>query len=76
MVKVGDRVRVIAEPPSDRSYGPAFVFEMDKFCGSVGNVRKIICKEEEGGFWFNINLDDGYYTWCEDFIIHMNQRSE
>lgn len=76
MVKVGDKIRIIEKPPEKRGYGPAFVFDMDEYCGKVGEIVRIICDDEEGGVWFNIDIDDTYYTWCEDFVIKMNQRSE
>lgn len=76
MVKVGDMVRVIAEPPEYRGHGPAFVVEMDKYLGVVGKITRIVCENEEGGVWFTLNIDSGRFTWCEDFVIKMNQRSE
>lgn len=76
MVKVGDKVRVIVKPPEDRGHGPAFVVEMDKYLGIVGKIKRIICEDEDGGAWFSLNIDGGHFTWCEDFVIKMNQRSE
>lgn len=76
MVKVGDRVMIIKEPPEDRSYGPAFTPTMDKYCGKVGKIVRIICDDEDGGFWFNVDIDARHYTWCEDFVVLFKQKSE
>lgn len=76
MVKVGDRVMIIKEPPEDRHYGPAFPPEMDKYCGKVSKIVKIICDDEDGGLRFNVDIDDGLYTWCEDFVVLFKQKSE
>lgn len=76
MVKVGDKIRIIEKPPEKRGYGPAFVFDMDGYLGITGKITRIVCENEEGGAWFNINIDGGHFIWCEDFVIKMNQRSE
>lgn len=76
MVKVGDRVMIIKEPPKDREYGPSFPPVMDEYCGKVGKVVRIICDCEDGGVWFNTDIDGRYYTWCEDFVVLFKQKSE
>lgn len=76
MVKVGDKIRIIEKPPEKRGYGPAFVFDMDGYCGITGKITKIMREDEEGGVWFTIDIDGGHFVWCEDFVIKMNQRSE
>lgn len=76
MVKVGDKVMIIKEPPDDRSCGPAFVPDMDKYCGRIGKIVKIICDCEDGGLWFNVNIDARRYIWCEDFVVLFKQKSE
>lgn len=76
MVKVGDRVMIIKEPPEDRGCGPSFVLDMDKYCGKVGKIVRIICNDEDGGAWFSTDIDDRCYTWCEDFVVLLKQKSE
>lgn len=76
MVKVGDRVMIIKAPPENRSYGPAFTSTMDEYCGKVGKIVRIICDDEDGGAWFSTDIDDRRYTWCEDFVVVLKQKSE
>lgn len=76
MVKVGDKVMIIKEPPEDRRWGPEFTPTMDEYCGKVGKIVRIICNDKDGGTWFNTNIDDRYYTWCEDFVVLLKQKSE
>lgn len=76
MVKVGDRVMIIKEPPEDRCYGPSFIPTMDGYCGKVGKIVRIICDDEDGGAWFSTDIDDRRYTWCEDFVVVLKQKSE
>lgn len=78
MVKVGDIVRIMLMPPEDRHYGSAFPPEMDEYCGKVGRVVRIVCtdEDEDGGMWFETDIDDEEYTWCEEFVTILNQKSE
>lgn len=76
MVKVGDKVMITKEPPEDRHCGPSFPPEMDEYCGKIGEIDKIVCDDEGGGMWFKIDIDDGYYIWCEDFVVLLKQKSE
>lgn len=76
MVKVGDKVMIIKKPPEDRQYGPSFVPDMDEYCGKVGKIVRIICDDEDSGLWFNVDIDARNYTWCEDFVVLLKQKSE
>ena len=76
MVKVGDKVMIIKEPPENRLCGPSFCPEMDKYCGKIGKIVRIVCNDKDGGRWFRIDVDDRNYIWCEDFVVLLKQKSE
>lgn len=77
MVNVGDMVYIIKNPPRDRNWGPAFVLEMDKYCGRICKVVDIWGRDEDGGDWFYIDIDGRHFVWCEDYVVKKKrQRTE
>lgn len=76
MAKVGDKVMIIKKPPENRLCGPSFCLEMDKYCGKIGKIVRIVCDNKDGGRRFKIDIDDGDYIWCEDFVVLLKQKSE
>lgn len=73
-IRVGDRVRIINKPPTDRYAYPGFPPEMDKYCGRVVTITEI-CLDDEI-LLFRAAEDGAHFWWRAEWLISLHQRTD
>lgn len=65
---VGDKVRILPEPPSEelsRDIWVCWVAEMDFYCGMEATIQSVNSDYNDRTY-YHLDIDDGQFAWCSE----------
>lgn len=72
---VGDKVRILPEPPDDELAKEIWVHwlygEMDNYCGQEAFIESVNTDLEDRAY-YHLDVDSGHFVWCNECFVDAN----